>query len=70
MASRIQCSSWQVCARCQDTMWNAQAAKELGLVLTPPEVFLPAMARCMYQLGHAQPRDKAANGVATNGHVA
>ena len=32
-----------------------QAQEELGLTLTSPEVFIPAMARCLFQLGLAKP---------------
>ena len=32
-----------------------QTIQELGMTLTPPEVFLPAMVRCMIRLGLAKP---------------
>ena len=32
-----------------------QTIQELGMALTPPEVFLPAMVRCMIRLGLAKP---------------
>ena len=32
-----------------------QTLKELGMQLTPPDVFLPNMARCMVRLGLAKP---------------
>ena len=32
-----------------------QTIQELGMTLTPPEVFVPAMMRCMIRLGLAKP---------------
>ena len=34
-----------------------QTLKELGMQLSPPQVFLPKMARCLIRLGLAKPVD-------------
>ena len=35
-----------------------QTIQELGMTLSPPEVFLPAMARRLIQLGIAKPVER------------